>query len=818
MTSRWLTAVLLSLVALPAGAGVRLLDPGAPPPKPGEGVLVVAIDTDVGSEYIDLGAVGAGFGGERFKRIGAGRHQFVLAATPATYRWGKLAVGSTFNSIWSTRYYYDLGGDPRFRCTVEAGVINYCGDLLVRSTGYGRARFAQRNRGAAALVELRRDAAPAVAAFAWRYRGRYADPFPEYWTTLTRTKAAPAVAAPVYPQATTPNGALGVEAYFRAPEVSAMHINSAGSLLLEVGYRGAQHTIELIDANSGLTANVYRGAREPVSVTWIGDARAVLEFATDGGLNDIVVIDVVQLPGAAPRHDAKPLPFQGFVIEGGSGGRHVLVARFDFSREDRMTVHRIDVSGERISALQYDRRQRLDDGVAGDYAWLADAGGTLRVAMAEHDGKHRIHYRDDAGSAYREVATVNDDDVLLPVAATAGGFYAITDRDRQYRELVRWDAAAGRIAETVLAVPGADVLGAVRRDRDGAVIGARYYERGRLRTRYIDPGMQRLQSSLDKTFPGQHVVVVGTSRDESRIVLLVESATRPPAYYLLNRAARTAELLAETLPALAETRFAAPTVLDVTTADGLELDAFLYTSAASEPQPLVIMPHGGPIGVFDKQHFDHEVQFLASRGYAVLQVNYRGSGGAGRAWREAGERGYGRAIEEDVMAALDAALATGRVDRARVAIVGASYGGYSGLRSAMRWPDRVRGVVSIAGPTDVLLQFTGSDAADDPDTQAELTRWIGDPGSEIDTLRELSPVYAPEKLTVPLLLVHGTEDERVPYEHALRLSQVLTHVGRSPWLVPIEGEGHGFERLSSSVTAYGAVERFLAVVLRASAP
>src|SRR5690606_11003761 len=180
--------------------------------------------------------------------------------------------------------------------------------------------------------------------------------------------------------------------------------------------------------------------------------------------------------------------------------------------------------------------------------------------------------------------------------------------------------------------------------------------------------------------------------------------------------------------------------------------------------PLVVLAHGGPIGIRDTRDFDCEVQFLASPGYAVLQVNFRGSEGYGREYGEADRRNCGTLIEDDADAARLQVLASHPAEHRRMCAMGSSYGGYAALVSAIRWPGRFRCVVSIAGVSDQILFFTARDTGRSKDGRRLLEEAIGDPDVDTATMLEFSPLYRYRDLDVPVLLAHGTEDLRVRSE------------------------------------------------------
>jgi dipeptidyl aminopeptidase/acylaminoacyl peptidase len=289
----------------------------------------------------------------------------------------------------------------------------------------------------------------------------------------------------------------------------------------------------------------------------------------------------------------------------------------------------------------------------------------------------------------------------------------------------------------------------------------------------------------------------------------VEGSDQPPLLYALDVARGEASLLDSAAPWLENKRFAPAEVLSVKSRDGLPVEAYLTLPTGPGKHPLVVHPHGGPVDVRDDRMFDPEVQFLASLGYAVLQVNYRGSDGYGKAFREAGRNQWGAGIEDDIESALNAALSKYPLDPQHMCVVGASYGGYSALESALRWPARFRCVVSIAGVSDRVLFFTASDFSQGAKGREGAEREIGDPKTELDQMLATSPLYHYRDVKLPVMLVHGREDVRVDYEHSRRLVRMLNIAGRKPVMLSFDKEGHGLDAMDDIDTAYQGIAGFL---------
>jgi dipeptidyl aminopeptidase/acylaminoacyl peptidase len=322
------------------------------------------------------------------------------------------------------------------------------------------------------------------------------------------------------------------------------------------------------------------------------------------------------------------------------------------------------------------------------------------------------------------------------------------------------------------------------------------------------PLAQVLDGLLDAS-PGQHVRLVSRTEDQKKAVAWVYGDRQPGRLLLVDVAKRTAEVVAETRPWIKPEAMAEMSAFHIKASDGLPIHGYLtYPPGLADgaKAPLVVLPHGGPFGVRDTWGFDPEVQLLASEGFAVLQVNYRGSGGYGEAFQEAGYRHWGDRMIEDLLDATRWAVKKGRVDGTRMCTYGASYGGYAALQATILAPELFRCAVGYAGVYDLTKLEKNDDIVTSRTTRAYVRTTAGDDEA---ALRDASPVFHADRIKVPVLLAHGAEDTRVPIAHAEKLRDALTKLGRPPeWLVE-PAEGHGFYDEGARLRLYTRLVAFL---------
>lgn len=362
--------------------------------------------------------------------------------------------------------------------------------------------------------------------------------------------------------------------------------------------------------------------------------------------------------------------------------------------------------------------------------------------------------------------------------------------------LRRFDLNTLTLGDAVASRAGRDVVDVFQDDR-GKLLAA-IVDEDRRDYIFFEPALKASFEQLSAVFKHDvNLTFVDVSLDHQRFVLHTSSPTDPGSYWFYD-AAGFLSLLGQAFPWL-NGRLAPMSIMKLKTRDGLDLTAYLTLPVnAVGPCPLVVYPHGGP-ELRDNYGFDVFTQTFAARGWAVLQVNFRGSGGYGRAFADAGRKHWGVEMQNDIEDALAAALGSGKIDPHRVAICGASYGGYAALMGAVKTPDAYRAVVSIAGVTH-LDDFIGSvrseDGADSPSYQYWL-KTIGDPVADKAVLAASSPALRAREIRAPVLLIHGAADSIVPVEQSKIMSKALKAAGHPAKYVQMDWVGHrGWDRFT----------------------
>lgn len=387
-------------------------------------------------------------------------------------------------------------------------------------------------------------------------------------------------------------------------------------------------------------------------------------------------------------------------------------------------------------------------------------------------------------------------------------YFMISDKGEPARVVAR-DPETGE--ETLVSNNGTvDPSGFFAPNEDADLLGIGYLDG----TPYVDliqpdDPVTPLLAGLIKAFPDHAVTFANMSEDMNLLLFRVWSDVDPGAYYLFDRSKGTATFLLANRSWIDPEKMSPMRPVKYTARDGLEIHGYLTVPKGLEAKdlPMVLFVHGGPHGPRDQWGFDPHVQTMASRGYAVLQVNYRGSGGYGREFMSAGYRKWGTTMQDDLTDAVRWAVDQGIADADRICIYGGSYGGYAALMSPTREPDLYRCTIGYVGVYSLPMMFKWGDIPDSASGRAYLARVL--PESEAEQ-RAQSGGFNIDKLKIPVMLVHGEKDQRVPIQQYNFLLKQLRDAGKPPEDTLVEKkEGHGFFEPENNVRLYQRIFRFL---------
>ncbi|TDR48405.1 dipeptidyl aminopeptidase/acylaminoacyl peptidase [Tahibacter aquaticus] len=452
------------------------------------------------------------------------------------------------------------------------------------------------------------------------------------------------------------------------------------------------------------------------------------------------------------------------------------------------TVYRFDV--------RHGTKKELFKAPIRNASFLTDHAGVVRFSYGEDVNTNwKVMYRDNDDGKWEEVfSEAAKGSRFYPLAfdKSNNSVYWACENEARANAVCTWDTKE-RTLKPVWTSKSVSVWDLIHSFDEQSVVGVEAMP-GRMAIGVLDKNSEEIKtlSQLMQQFPGEHVSIHSSDKEGNRLVVLVESDINPGEFFLLDRKSKKLTPLLKRAGWIDPAKMATMEPVELKSRDGLPLHGYLTRPLGKEEAknlPLVVMVHGGPYGIRDTWSFDIYAQALASRGYAVLQVNYRGSGGYGQRFVDAGYREWGGKMQDDVTDATQWAIAQGIADAKRICIYGASYGGYAALQGAVREPDLYRCAIGDSGVYDLRLMYTRGDIQQRLIGENYLTKVLGEDKAEL-TAR--SPIANLDKLKAKVMLIVGGQDKRVPPVHGESLHNALEKKGvKHEWLYE-RTEGHGF--------------------------
>lgn len=452
-----------------------------------------------------------------------------------------------------------------------------------------------------------------------------------------------------------------------------------------------------------------------------------------------------------------------------------------------------------------------------DLDFVLDADGKPRYAYGVDDNDRNLLFQSDGNGGWKPMPQLQDS--WTPAVFSSDGkrvFGYYTDGGPS--ALVASDAD-GQNRATLASDPFYSVSNVEWRNAPDIAPFAVDMGNGRPAPRYLHEGDEAaLYRSLVASLPGRAVEFLDYSIDGRRVLFSLYSDRDPGGWYLFDRDQNKVHRLLLARPELLPEQLGERQVVRFPARDGLPLDAVLTfppgKQPGGDPLPMILLPHGGPHAAGDGWSFDSDAQFLASRGYLVLQVNYRGSQGRGRRFEQAGYRQWGKAIQDDLIDGVRWTIGQHLADPSRVCAYGASFGAYAAMMVAVREPGMFRCAAGQAGIYDLKMMYDKGDIQQSDYGRNYLQRTIGNDPVE---LAANSPVNLADRIRVPVLLAHGEQDERAPFAQARAMRAALEKAGNPPEWMAVPREAHGFYKDENNIAFYRRLEAFLASHLQAPA-
>ena len=615
------------------------------------------------------------------------------------------------------------------------------------------------------------------------------------WPFAVRAEGAPGLLDELYRPDATADVALSP----RGDRIAVLRNQPRGN-----GVTGSW--IELVDLSNpgGTPGKVVLGAHEASAVTWANDRRLLVWMVYDvtakGAWTEKIVRIISLLDDGS----------QPVVLFGNRGTAlryiHDLGTIVDHLPDDPDNV--MMVAWEPLRGLPALHRVNVNTGVSTvvEYGalrtgtWITQGGVPLvRLDSDRRGASLRIMTRSGPGVDYRLMRSIpadqlRDFDIFGPTERP-GVFLGSSREGGEDKMAIREvELASMTMGAPLHPVRGVDVEG-IWRDSRGRMLAVTWIEEKRVYD-FVDKSLVPHLAAIERHFgPESSIELRDVDETRNRLLGVATGPRMPGVFFAYDRTARSLVELGARAPTLTPERLGRTEALDVKTRDGATVRAYLTAPPSGAPGPLIVVPHGGP-ETRDSNGYDLWGQAFAAKGWWVLKVNFRGSGGYGLAFAQAGWRRWGDRMQEDIEDAVDQVVSQRGLDAKRIAIVGGSYGGYAALMGAVRRPDQYRAVVSMAGVSDLIEMLKWELKEDETPDKFRYGFWrerIGDPKTDAETLKRASPRLRASEIKAPVLLVHGTWDGNVPFEQSKMMAEALKKAGKPYEYVEQKRVGHSPE-------------------------
>jgi len=598
---------------------------------------------------------------------------------------------------------------------------------------------------------------------------------------------------------------LPMEDFFKNPDKTAYQISPNGTYLSYMApYEDRMNVfVQELDGDSAVRVT-SETARDVAGYMWANDNRIL--FLKDTGGDENYSLHAVNRDGA----DMKAL------------------TQFDGVRT-RLIDELRDIEDEVIVGLnQRDARvfdpYRLNI-VTGELTMLAENPGNIQGWVTDHDGKLRVAvgiedgvnstllYRDTEEDAFEVVLKTNFKNTLSPYFFTFDNekLYAVSNLERDKEVPVIFNPKTGEVEEVLYENDEYDVSG-LSYSRKRKVLTTASYTSWKRERHFFDEETEKLFNRLEQELGDYEIGIVGTDHEEEKVMIRTYSDRSMGAYYFYDSTTDELKKISDVSPWLDENIMAKTLPIKYQSRDGLTIHGYLtlpkgYTMENAKDLPVVVNPHGGP-WARDSWGFNPEIQFLANRGFAVLQMNFRGSVGYGKKFWESSFKQWGLSMQDDITDGVYWLIEKGIADPDRIAIYGGSYGGYATLAGMTFTPDLYAAGVDYVGVSNLFTFLNTIPPYWEPllDMMYEM---VGHPEKDSVQLRQTSPVFHADKIQAPLFIAQGANDPRVNKDESDQMVEALKERGIEVQYMVKDNEGHGFRNEENRFDFYGAMEKFL---------
>lgn len=474
-----------------------------------------------------------------------------------------------------------------------------------------------------------------------------------------------------------------------------------------------------------------------------------------------------------------------------------------------LNLHKVNIKAEHFSK-EFKPKYRMNRGEEDVDGWLFDRAGDPVISYKTENKATTV--KQNRYGSWKTIFTGETEQEVLPISIEKrNNILNLMVSEQNTNVLRKINLDSGELLNYKYPLQRKNFSSFKFNGDTGEVIAAVYVEDGIHKHEYIGQYKPELREKITPLLGSDNFNILETNSNKGISIIAKRSSNNPGTFYLYEESNNRITKLSDIYLDLEQLSLRKSQKIVSKASDNVSTESYLLpaANASSESKsPLIVMPHGGPIGVRDYNYYNRNAQLLSQLGYSVLMPNYRGSSGFGSDFLRSGQKQWGRMIEEDIYFAAKEALKKDYIDKEKVCIFGISYGGYSALMSAIKYPHFYKCAASYAGVTDLTLLYSEYKFHVDEDLKEFFVTYIGDPDTELDQLVKFSPAYNAQKIQIPVFVSQGGNDSIVDFEHYNRMLYFLKNSNIEHKSLFLPYEIHGFKKVDSGVKFFRALDDF----------
>ncbi|WP_289029731.1 prolyl oligopeptidase family serine peptidase [uncultured Paraglaciecola sp.] len=597
---------------------------------------------------------------------------------------------------------------------------------------------------------------------------------------------------------------------FTGSDHYSMKLSPNGKFIATYDYGEEFNTLELVDPikkeqypllelehDINLKINRY---------VWINNSIIYVEL---GDRNGFVHID---FSGKHPKGNWKKIKSKGYLVAALPNEEMILYAYIEHSRTNFHRIYKSTI--EDVETNKISKQQRFSKELNKGLFYHYDPQSDAILSATLKDEKLQFWYLKNNATNWKKYLELNREIKFTPIGFLSENKLAVlTNKDLNLVSLLEFDIETQTMGKILYQHPMYDLTNATLNPIGQGVKSVQFIDHGVPTNHYFNQSDISLDKSLKHTFEDQQVTTIDASFDNNFKIIATFSSDNPGDYYYFDQQQKEAMYLKSRFKNMEEYSLTKSKTFEVAVDDGTSLEAILTIPEDNSNGVLLVYPHGGPVGIRDLATFNPEIQYLASRGYSILNVNFRGSSGFGKEFLEHGKEQFGQLIEKDITAVVNQVKQHHKFDK--MCSIGASYGGYSAVMLAMYHPQDYQCVVSLFGIYDLPHLFNATNYKTLNENRKKIAEIVGEFDS---SLEKISPFYFVEKLQSPILLMAGMLDEVADFEQANRMKYRLKQLNKDVEYLFYQNSGHGHSRWFGDQHQFAFIDDYIRRKLDLSYP